>query len=284
MKIIGGTASQALAARVAREMNVEPTLCEFSCFPDGEIYTRLMEDDLDEVVIIQSIANDSDLMRLLQMIDACEDAQIINIVIPYMGYARQDQKFKSGEAISARAVARAISCDRIFTVNIHKPSILDYFNADAFDLNAAPVLGQYINSLNLERPLLVAPDIGAINLVQSTAQSAGLDYDYLEKTRHSGDSVTIKTKDVDVAGRDVILVDDMIATGGTMTESIKLLKNQGAKDVFLACVHPVFAKNAVLRLFNAGVKEIVATDTLEKVQSTTTVAPIISAAIKKYMK
>lgn len=284
MKIIGGSASQTLAARVAREMNLQPTLCEFNCFPDGEKYTRLMEDDLDEVAIIQSIASDSDLMTLLQIIDACEDAQIVNVVIPYMGYARQDQKFKPGEPISARTVARSISADRVFTINIHKPNILDYFNADAFDLNAAPVIGKYIDSLNLKQPLLIAPDVGAINLVKSTAQSIGIDYDYLEKTRYSGDTVTIKTKEIDVMDKDVILLDDMIATGGTMSESIKLLKSQGANDVYLSCVHPVFAKNAILRLYNSGVKEIIATDTLEKIQSVVTIAPIISSAIKKCMK
>ncbi|MBC7086257.1 MAG: ribose-phosphate diphosphokinase [Methanomethylovorans sp.] len=280
MKIIGGPASQALATRVAREMNIEPTLCEFNRFPDGEIYTRLMEEPKDEVIIIQSTATDSDLLALLLIIDACEDAQVVNVVIPYMGYARQDRKFKSGEPISARAVARTISADRVFTVNIHKPSILEYFNSDAFDLDASNIIGKYISSLQLHDPLIVAPDVGAMNLAENTAKSVGIQYDYLEKTRLSGDTVTIKTKNMDVCGRDVVLVDDMIATGGTMAECIKLLKEQGAKDVYLACVHPVLAKNAVLRLFNAGVRDIIATDTLEKAQSSVSVAPIIADSIK----
>ena len=280
MKIIGGPSSQALATRVAREMNIEPTLCEFNRFPDGEVYTRIMEEPMDEVTIIQSTATDSDLMALLQMIDACEDAQVVNVVIPYMGYARQDRKFKSGEPISARAVARAVTADRVFTVNIHKPSILDYFSADAFDLDASDILGKYIGSLDLKDPLIVAPDIGAVNLAENTAKGVGIQFDHLEKTRLSGDTVTIKTKNMDVHGRDVVLVDDMIATGGTMAESIKLLKSQGARDVYLACVHPVLAKNAVLRLFNAGVCDIIATDTLEKAQSSVSVAPLIAASIK----
>jgi ribose-phosphate pyrophosphokinase len=280
LKIIGGPASQALATRVAREMNIEPTLCEFNRFPDGEIYTRLMEEPKDEVIIIQSTATDSDLLALLLIIDACEDAQVVNVVIPYMGYARQDRKFKSGEPISARAVARTISADRVFTVNIHKPSILEYFNSDAFDLDASNIIGKYISSLQLHDPLIVAPDVGAMNLAENTAKSVGIQYDYLEKTRLSGDTVTIKTKNMDVCGRDVVLVDDMIATGGTMAECIKLLKEQGAKDVYLACVHPVLAKNAVLRLFNAGVRDIIATDTLEKAQSSVSVAPIIADSIK----
>jgi ribose-phosphate pyrophosphokinase len=112
------------------------------------------------------------------------------------------------------------------------------------------------------------------------ASGFGFEYDHLQKTRLSGDTVTIEAKDLDVTGRHVVLVDDMIATGGTMTESIKMLKNQGAVDVYLVCVHPVLARNATLRLFNAGVKDIIATDTLEKAESRLSVAPLIADALK----
>lgn len=282
MKIIGGPASQALASRVARELNLNPTVCDFTKFPDGELYTRILDEDVDEVTIIQSTTTDTDLMALLQLIDACEDSPVINVIIPYMGYARQDKKFKNGEPISARAVARTINADRVFTVNIHETSVLDYFNADTFDLNASQQIAYHIRSLSLDNPLIVSPDKGAIDLAERTAREIGVDYDYLEKTRHSGDSVTIKTKNIDVKGRDIVILDDMIATGGTMAESIKLLKSQGAKDVYLACVHPVLARNAVMRLFNAGVKDIIATDTIEKSQSCVSVAPLIAEAIKGF--
>ncbi|MBP1909662.1 ribose-phosphate diphosphokinase [Methanolobus bombayensis] len=280
MKIIGGPASQALSSRVARELNIEPTVCDFTRFPDGELYSRILDEDVDEVTIVQSTTTDSDLVALLQLIDACEDSPVINVVIPYMGYARQDKKFKTGEPITARAIARTINADRIFTVNIHEASVLNYFNADAFDLDASRLLGYHIRSLNLCNPLIVSPDKGAINLAENTATDVGLEFDYLEKTRHSGDSVTIKAKNVDVMNRDIIIIDDMIATGGTMAESIKLLKSQGAKDVYLACVHPVLARNAVLRLYNAGVKDIITTDTIEKVQSCVSVAPLIANALR----
>ncbi|MDY0387688.1 MAG: ribose-phosphate diphosphokinase [Methanolobus sp.] len=280
MKIIGGPASQTLSSRVAREMNIDPTLCDFTKFPDGELYSRILDEDVDEVTIIQSTTTDSDLVALLQLIDACEDSPVINVVIPFMGYARQDKKFKTGEPISARAIARTINADRIFTVNIHESSVLNYFNADAFDLDASRLIGYHIRSLNLSAPLIVSPDKGAISLAENTADDVGFEFDYLEKTRHSGDSVSIKAKHIDVMGRDIIIIDDMIATGGTMAESIKLLKSQGAKDVYLACVHPVLARNAVLRLFNAGVKDIIATDTIEKAQSCVSVAPLIANALR----
>lgn len=280
MKIIGGPASQALSSRVAREMNIDPTLCDFTRFPDGELYSRILDEDIDEVTIIQSTTTDSDLVALLQLIDACEDSPVINVVIPFMGYARQDKKFKTGEPISARAIARTINADRIFTVNIHESSVLNYFNADAFDLDASRLIGYHIRSLNLSDPLIVSPDKGAISLAENTADGVGFEFDYLEKTRHSGDSVSIKAKHVDVMNRDIIIIDDIIATGGTMAESIKLLKSQGAKDVYLACVHPVLARNAVLRLFNAGVKDIIATDTIEKAQSCVSVAALIANALR----
>ena len=134
-------------------------------------------------------------------------------------------------------------------------------------------------SLDLKDPLIISPDAGALELAKSASADVGIPYDYFEKTRHSGDSVTIKDKDIDVVGKEVIILDDMIATGGTMAESIRKLKEQGATEVYVACVHPVLARNAVVRLYNAGVTDIISTDTLEKAQSKITVAPLIADAI-----
>ena len=281
MKIVGGPASQLLASRTARALGTEPVLCEFNRFPDGELYLRIADEIKNEsVTLIQSTPTDSNLVSLLQLIDACNEAKELNVVIPYMGYSRQDKRFKPGEPISARAVARCINADRVFTVNIHEKSVLGYFPCPAKNLDAAKLLGEYIAGFGLENPILVAPDEGAEGLVKKVSSGLGFDYDHLQKTRLSGDTVTIKTKNIDVTGRHVVLVDDMIATGGTMTESIKMLKDQGAVDVYLACVHPVLARNAVLRLFNAGVKDIIATDTLEKAESILSVAPLIADALK----
>ncbi|MHB8100994.1 MAG: ribose-phosphate diphosphokinase [Methanosarcina sp.] len=281
MKIVGGPASQLLASRTARALGTEPVLCEFNRFPDGELYLRIADEIKNEsVTLIQSTPTDSDFVSLLQLIDACNEAKELNVVIPYMGYSRQDKRFKPGEPISARAAARCINADRVFTVNIHEKSVLGYFPCPAKNLDAAKLLGEYIAGFGLESPILVAPDEGAEGLVKKVSSGLGFDYDHLQKTRLSGDTVTIKTKNIDVTGRHVVLVDDMIATGGTMTESIKMLKDQGAVDVYLACVHPVLARNAVLRLFNAGVKDIIATDTLEKSESILSVAPLIADALK----
>ncbi len=281
MNIIGGPASQLLAGRVAEELDSNLLVGEFKRFPDGELYTRLLGDFAgDNVTIIQSTVTDSDFVSLLQLMDACEDASRINVVIPYMGYARQDKIFKQGEPISARAVARAIKADNVYTINIHAESILGYFDAKSVNLDAAPVIGNYVKNMELKDPFIIAPDDGAIGLARSASENLGLEYEFLEKTRLSGDTVMLKSKNMAVKGRDVIIIDDIISTGGTMAETISLLRNQGAHEVFVACVHPVLSSNAVLKLFKAGVKGIIATDTIEKGVSVVSVAPVIAEAIK----
>ncbi len=280
MNIIGGNASQLLAGRVSDALKSTLLICEFKRFPDGELYTRIIDELAGEsVTIIQSTVNDSDFVSLLQLIDACSEASRIDVVIPYMGYARQDKQFKRGEPISARAMAGAIQADNVFTVNIHNESILDYFDAKATNLDATPMIGEYIKNMKFKNPLIVAPDDGAIALAMNASKDLGIDYDFLEKTRLSGESVTIQPKNIAVKGRDVIIIDDIISTGGTMAETISLLKKQGAHEVFVACVHPVLSSNAVLRLFKAGVKGIIATDTIDKGVSVVSVAPVIAGAI-----
>ncbi|MDP2767404.1 MAG: ribose-phosphate diphosphokinase, partial [Candidatus Methanoperedens sp.] len=281
MNIIGGPASQLLAGRVSAALKSTLVVSEFKRFPDGELYTRILDEFAgDTVTIIQSTVNDSDFISLLQLIDACSDAANINVVLPYMGYARQDKQFKKGEPISARAMARAIKADHVFTVNIHAESILDYFDAEAANLDATPMIGKYIKNMKFKDPLIVAPDDGAIPLARNASKDLGIDYDFLEKTRLSGESVTIQPKNIGVKGRDVIIIDDIISTGETMAETISLLKKQGAHEVFAACVHPVLSNNAVLKLFKAGVKGIIATDTIDRAVSVVSVAPVIASAIE----
>lgn len=279
MNIIGGPASQLLAGRVSRSVKSNLIVSEFKKFPDGELYTRILDEIGSEVTIIQSTVNDTDLIALLQLIDASSAASRVNVVIPYMGYARQDKQFKKGEPLSARALARTIKADNIYTINIHDLSILDYFDAKAVNLDATPMIGKYIKNMEFNDPLIIAPDDGAINIAKSASADLGIEYDYLEKTRLSGETVSIQPKNVKVNGRDVIIIDDIISTGGTMAEAISLLRKQGAHEVFAACVHPVLSNNAILKLFKAGVKGIIATDTIDKGVSVVSVAPIIASAI-----
>jgi ribose-phosphate pyrophosphokinase len=214
------------------------------------------------------------LICLLQLIDACDRAET-TVVIPYFGYARQDKCFKSGEAVSARMIARMIHADRVCTVNIHNRDVLKYFDFECRDLDATPLIADHIKSTGLEDPMIIAPDEGALELIRSVAGTE-FDHDMLKKKRISGEEVEIEEKEIDVKDRDVIILDDIISTGGTIVETVELLKRQKLRSIYVCCIHPVFAGNAEIKLFNAGVNEIFATDTIEHIFSKISVAPIIA--------
>jgi len=282
LKIIGGPSSQFLASRVASALGCELAVCEFKTFPDNEMYIRIIDEIGPEAVIVQSTATDSDYVALLQLIDACSTADRIHVVIPYMGYARQDKIFKRGEALSARAMARPIEADNVITVNIHETSVLDHFQCDTVNVNAAPLMGQYIRDMDhFRNPVILAPDEGAKGLVASAAEKLGIDYDYLEKKRLSGDTVQVAPKNLDVKDRDVVILDDIVSTGGTMAEAVRMLREQGAADVYIACIHPVLAGSAILKLFSSGVVDVIATDTIEKAVSRVSVAPLLAKTLSE---
>jgi ribose-phosphate pyrophosphokinase len=282
MKIIGGMSAQVLAARIAAELDCKVTSCEFKRFPDGELYTRVLDDIKDEeVTIVQSIRTDSDLICLLQLIDAAEEARETKVVIPYLGYARQDKKFEPGEAISIRAIARSICAaaelDTIYVVNVHNRGVLKYFDVNTKELDASPLIGDYVAKREIPHPVIIGPDGGATELTKTVAAPYGFDYDVLEKTRISSEEVEIKPKELrSIEGKNVVIVDDIISTGGTISEATAMLKSQGAHDVYVACIHGVFVQNAVPRMLHAGVKEIIATDTIESEFSKISIANMVA--------
>lgn len=284
MMIIGGPSSQLLGGRVAAVLKEDLALCEYSSFPDGEAYTQVCSDLDDRIVVVQSTPSDRDIIQLLQLLDVFRERRI-DLVIPYFGYARQDKQFKPGEPLSARAMAVAIDAflaeeSRVFTVNIHDRSVLKNFSHEATDLDATPLLADEIERMGLDNPVIISPDKGAVRMAKVAATRLGIDYDYLEKTRHSGTEVSMAPKEIDARGRDVVILDDMIATGGTMAQAISILKSNGAKRVYLGSVHPVLTGSAVLKLCRAGVESIIATDTLEKAVSTVSVAGLIADAVR----
>ena len=282
MKIISGPASQILASRLSKELDAELLLAEYKQFPDGEVYTRIIDDiGVDgEVTIVQSTPTNKDLIYLLQLIDICENAKRINVVVPYFGYARQDKRFKDGEAISSRAIAKTIQADQVYTINLHDEAVSDYFESKCTNLDASQAISEYIKLLNLDNPIIVAPDKGAALFAKSIA-SDFFNYDVLEKKRAGPEDVKTTYKDLDVHKKDVIIVDDIISTGGTMKNVVEMLKNQNAGSVYAACVHPVFSGNAMLKLFKAGINGIFTTDTIEHSLSCISVAPTIAKEFRK---
>jgi ribose-phosphate pyrophosphokinase len=276
--IVAGSHSQALAAALAAETGEALASVEYERFPDGEGIVRV-GDPGDHAIVVASTVSDEAHVELLQLQDATREAGVseVTTVLPYMGYARQDHAFEAGEPVSARAVARALSTgtDRVVTVNPHEETVCDYFDVPAEAVDAAGLLAGPLPDLT--DPLFLAPDDGAVALAESAAAAYGRgETDYFEKTRHSGSEVEIAPSDADCADRDVVLVDDIIATGSTMSESVGILNERGADRVFVTCVHPLLASNALLKLSRAGVEAVYGTDTIERPASEVTVAPVVA--------
>jgi ribose-phosphate pyrophosphokinase len=276
--ILAGVTSQAFAAALAAETGREIATVTTERFPDGERYLRV-EDDIDEAVVVASTVSDEAWVELLQLQDAAREAGATEIttVLPYMGYARQDHAFESGESVSARAMARAISTgtDRVLTVNPHEAAVCDFFDVPATPVDAAGRLAVPLGDLS--DPLFLSPDDGAVELAAAVRDAYGSgETDYFEKTRHSGTEVDIQPSETSVAGRDVVVVDDIIATGSTMSQAVALLDEGGANQVSVTCVHPLFARDARLKLERAGVEAIYGTDTIECAVSEVSAAPAVA--------
>ncbi len=272
--IIPGSTSQEVAAALASALDEPLAAVEYDRFADGETLVRIPETD-GRAIVVASTVSDAAHIELLQLQDAAgELAEDVITVLPYMGYARQDKAFETGEPVSARAMAKAISTgtDRVLTVNPHEDVICDFFDVPCTPVDAAGCLAEPLSDLS--DPLFLSPDSGATELAETVRDAyGGGQTDYFEKVRHSDTEVAIQPSDADTSGRDVVLVDDIIATGSTMSTAIEQL--QGPSSVFVTCVHPMLASNARSKLANAGVDAVYGTDTIERAVSAVSVAPAI---------
>ena len=283
MYVIGGSASDRIAKDLSEELKTTLVNTTIKRFPDDELYIRILDDiSKEHVIIVQTTYPDNNIVELFLLQDAAKEAgaKKITVVIPYFGYARQDKKFLDGEPISAKAIAKLISlnADKVITVDPHKEYILDFFTTPAFSCSAVPEIAKYLSQKNID--LLLAPDKGALDRVKKASKIIGCDFDYMEKTRIDGTTVEIKPKNLDVKNKNVAIIDDIISTGGTMAKSIKELKNQGAKKVFVSCTHGLFAGDAIKKLELAGCDEIISTDTIKSEFSKVKTSPVIKKILE----
>jgi ribose-phosphate pyrophosphokinase len=285
--IIGGSASQKLAAKVAWELGDILIPIETRKFPDGERYLRIKGEVEDEVVVIQSTGypQDENLMELFLILKNLKSMGIreIRVVIPYFGYGRQEKRFKTGEAVSAAIIAdmlEAAGASQIFSINLHEDGITDLFNIRAYNLSAMPIIANYIKE-TLNDCIIIAPDRGALEYAKKISLILDCEYDYLEKHRISPEKVETKTKDIDINGRQVIIIDDIISTGNTIINASHVLRKYGASKILVACVHPVLVEDALLRIFATGVDDVVGTDTLRSEVSVISVASLVADALKR---
>lgn len=246
MFLFSGRECGNLAESVARKANLTVGKVKIKTFPDGEIYVRVLEEVKgQECVVLQSTPSNDALMELLFILDALRNlgAEKIHAVIPYLGYARQDKIFLSGEPLSAKLVLEMIKnrAESITTINAH---FLDtsgkqsYENIEMKNLNAFTSLADYLKS-KVDDPVLVSPDEGALGYLEEAGKLAKLQFDYFQKTRTSDEEVEMKIKEMDVSRKDVIILDDIISTGGTMVKATKILYDQGARSVNIGAVHGV---------------------------------------------
>lgn len=287
MKIIGGSSSLPLAAKVAVELDVPyvPAVFEKSSggFPDGEQYVRLQGDVAAEhVVILASTRPDRLLIELLLLQDAARHAgaREVTSFIPYFSYARQDKVFETGEALSARAVARAVGAhsDRVLTLGMHNRETLRYFPCPAEDVSGMPAIARYFRDRSLD--LILAPDDGAIGHAEEIGKILGLPWDHLEKERIDAHTVRLLPRSVAVVGKRVGLVDEVISTGGTIATAAAHLRSSGATYVAAACLHGVFAGPALERL--KACDDVACSDTVPGPMTKFTVAGEIAAALKRW--
>ncbi|HEY0196284.1 MAG TPA: ribose-phosphate diphosphokinase, partial [Methanobacterium sp.] len=169
----------------------------------------------------------------------------------------------------------ACGASEIFSINLHEDGLRNLFRVPAHNISAMPLIAEYIGK-NLDDPVIIAPDKGALGFAQEIASILGCDSDHLEKTRISPDKVETKTKNLDVKGREAVIIDDIISTGGTIINTSKMLRQHGASKIVVSCVHPVLVEDALLRIFATGADEVIATDTLQSDVSTISVAPLIA--------
>jgi ribose-phosphate pyrophosphokinase len=278
--IVPGSTSQALAARLARELDEPLAPVAYERFPDGELRNGIGDVSPDRAVVVCSTTTSDAHVELLQLQDAAREAGADEVVtvLPYMGYARQDEAFTAGDPVSARAIARAISTgtDRVLTVCPHERGVCEHFDPPAESVSAAGLLADPLPA-DLADPVFLAPDAGATALATAARDAYGRGVvDHFEKTRHSGREVEISPSDADVAGRDVVAVDDIVATGSTMSEAVAVLADRGAARTFVSCVHPLLVDDAATKLHRAGVAGIWGTDTVERPVSEVSAAPAVA--------
>ncbi|WP_227375053.1 ribose-phosphate diphosphokinase [Haladaptatus halobius] len=290
--ILSGSASQSVATTLADELDEPLAPVEYRTFPDGELLASAPGFENDRAVVVASTVSSDAHLELLQLQDAARQwgAEEVTTVLPYMGYARQDKPLAPGKAkegsapgypISARAVARAISTgtDRVLTVNPHEDTVCDFFDVPAEPVDAASRLADPLPD-DLTDPVFLSPDDGALDIAETVCDAYGRGVtDYFEKKRLSGTEVEMTPSDTDVTGRDVVVTDDIIATGSTMSEAVSLLRKRDVGRVVVTCVHPMLAQNAWTKLARAGVEAVYGTDTIERAVSQVSVAPAIADAL-----
>jgi ribose-phosphate pyrophosphokinase len=272
LKIFAGRYHKALAQRICESIDLPLGSARTEEFPDSELLVRLDEDVRGRdcfVVLSTSRPVNDNLVELLIFLDSLKraSARRITAVIPYFGYARQDRKDEGRTPITAKLVANLITkagADRVLTVELHAAQIQGFFDLPVDHMSASPVFFEYFQSVREELGdvVLVSPDVGNVKVANTYANLLGADLAIIDKRRMSGSEIVVKNLIGSVEGRTVLMMDDMISTGGTVCEAARLVRERGATQVWVGATHAVFAGSAQERLADAPIDRLIVTDTI----------------------
>ena len=286
--VIGGNASQDLAKRLARKLKATYINTELRAFPDGENKITLSaKPKKNRIIVVQSAYPpvDSNLIQCLSLISKAKQfSSNVIAVVPYMGYARQDREFLPGEVVSMQVIAKlfkAAGATKLIVVDIHSLIGLKHFKISAKNISAVPELVKFFKKLKLKNPLVVSPDLGGKKRTKEFAKLLNSNYIALKKKRDgkTGKVKIISTNLKQVIGKDIILVDDMISSGGSIIKATEFLKKQKCKRVFVSCTHALLVGDAEKRIKKAGVTKIVSTNTIPGTTSKVDVSNIIAKTV-----
>lgn len=296
IRLITGNAHRELAEKIAKSLNVEMAKCEVTYFMDGEVNVNIGETVRGmDVYIIQPTCTpvNDNLMETLILIDAVKRASAgrINAVIPYYGYARQDRKTKAREPITAKLVADLLTvagADRVVTMDLHAGQIQGYFDIPVDHLRAVPILADYFKDVVGPDAVVVSPDLGGVTRARTFANRLDLPIAMIEKRRPSANVAEVMNVIGDIEGKDAVMVDDIIDTGGTIVNAATILKEMGAKRVFGCATHGVLSGPAVDRICDSVIEKFIITDTIplkkkcedDKIE-VVSVAPLFAEAIQR---
>ena len=298
IKIIAGNSNMELAQKIADYIGVNVANCQVTTFSDGEISVNINETVRGcDVFVVQSTNNpvNENLMELLIMIDALRRASAgrITAVIPYYGYARQDRKAKARDPITAKLVANLITAagaDRVLTMDLHAAQIQGYFDIPLDHLLGGSLLANYFNKKNIEDLVVVSPDLGSVTRSRKFANQLDgeVPLAIIDKRRPKANVCEVMNLIGDVNGKNVIMLDDMIDTAGTITNAANALKEFGAKDIYACCTHAVLSGPAIERIKESSITKLIVLDTIKLPEEkkldnieVLTVADLFADAIKK---
>lgn len=270
LRVFSGRANPALTEEICQYLEIRPGRVHAETFPDGELFVKLHEDVRGrDVFVVQPTCRpvNDNLLELLVFIDCLRraSAKRITAVLPYYGYARQDRKDEGRVPITAKLVSNLITqagADRVLTMDLHAAQIQGFFDIPVDHLEGSPAFTRHFQALEPKNTVLVSPDVGNVKRARTYAERMGCELAIIDKRRVSGSAAVVNNIIGNVEGKDVLMIDDMIATAGTLCEAAKAVKECGAKTVRGAATHPVFAGPAFERLANAPFTEIVVANTI----------------------